>query len=106
MPVIIRGERDDSVEQVAEALRGYESEHPSARIELYRYSPVSIRVRVLDSDFVGIDRTERHDILWESLEGLDESIQSQVSLLLALTPEEAPRSFASVEFDDPVPSRL
>jgi hypothetical protein len=63
-------------------------------------------VRILDPDFKGMDKAERHDAIWDRFNDLDEEIQSDVSLLLLLTPEEARTSFANMEFDHPVSSRL
>lgn len=37
---------------------------------------------------------------------LSEDQQSEISLLLLLTPEEAEISFANDEFDNPIPSQL
>ena len=106
MPVSIRGKSDRAVEQVADALAGYAREHAGARVEVYRQNSVSIRIRVVDRDFSNVGRADRHEILWRLLESLPEAVQSQVSLLLALTPKEAKTSFANAEFDNPIPSSL
>jgi len=102
----IRGQGDPELQQVVDALAGYESRHPRADIEAYRQSNVSIRLRVIDPDFAGVSRADRHDLLWDQFESLPEEIQSQISVLLPLTPEEARVSFANQEFDNPIPSRL
>jgi stress-induced morphogen len=75
-------------------------------IEVYRQNSVSLRVRIVDPDFAGVSRADRHEIVWRYLEKLPESVQSQVSLLLALTPDETKVSFANYEFDHPIPSSL
>jgi len=67
---------------------------------------VTIYIRVIDPDFAAVNRGDRHEILWQFLEPLADDDQSQVSLLLALTPEETKNSFASLEFDHPVPPIL
>jgi stress-induced morphogen len=106
MSIHIRGNGDSSLDQVIGALKKYECAHPHAQIDAYRYSSVSIRVRVVDPDFAGIPRGERHEIIWRLLEELPEETQSQMSLLILLTPQETEKSFANVEFDNPVPSTL
>lgn len=107
MPLKVRTKRPDKVlKQVIEALREYASQHANAQIDVYRYSDVSIRVRVVDRDFSGRSRAEREDDLWAIIEKLPEEVVSEISLLLLLTPDEAKKSFANMEFDNPVPSRL
>jgi hypothetical protein len=83
-----------------------EDQHPRAQIEAYRQNSVSIRVRIIDPDFAGISRAERHEIVWRFLETLSDDVQSQMSLLILLTPEELPTSIANLEFDNPIPSSL
>jgi hypothetical protein len=104
MPITLRGASDDSIDQVLRGLGGYEAQHPNAQIEVYRRSSVSIRVRIVDPDFAGISRSDRHEIVWRFLEPLPEDVQSQVSLLILLTPEETATSLANFEFEHPVPS--
>ncbi len=106
MPISVRGPRDDAIDQVVRALGTYAEQHPGARIETYRQNSVSIRVRIIDPDFAGISRADRHELIWSFLEALPEDVQSQVSLLLPLTPDETATSFASFEFDHPIPSGL
>lgn len=106
MPVTIRGQSDSDVGQVADALEAYSRQHPDARIEVYRYSSVSIRMRIIDPDLEGTSRSDRHEIIWRFLENLPEMVQSQVSLLLAFTPDETSSSFANMEFENPVPLTL
>ncbi len=106
MSVSLRGKNDNSIGQVLQALGKYGAQHPDAQIEAYRQNSVSIRVRIVDPDFAGIGRAERHEIIWRLLEGLPEEVQSQISLLLPLTPEETKLSFANFEFDNPIPSSL
>ncbi len=53
-----------------------------------------------------MDKAERHDLIWKILESLPESMLSQISILLLLTPEEVKGSFANMDFEDPIPSRL
>jgi stress-induced morphogen len=106
MTISIRGQKDDAIDQVAGALASYQHQHPDAQIEVYRQNSVSVRVRIVDRDFSKVGRADRHEIIWRFLEELPEEVQSQVSLLLALTPDETQKSFANFEFDHPVPSSL
>jgi len=106
MPIAIRGTSDSSIEQVARALSRYELLHREAQIEVYRQNSESIRVRIIDPDFAETSRADRHEIVWRFFEDLPERVQSQVSLLIALTPEETDSSLANFEFDNPIPSGL
>jgi hypothetical protein len=98
--------RDRATSQVIRALGEYGKRHPSARVDVYRRNVASIRARIIDPDFEGIGRAERHEAIWSYLEALPEDLQSQVGLLVLLTPEEAKTSVASFEFDNPTPSKL
>jgi hypothetical protein len=97
---------DPYLKQIVRALGQYNEAHPKALIEAYRQNSVSVRLRVIDSDFKGMSRTQREEEVWAALEQLPEDVAAEISLLLLLTPEEAKRSFASIEFDDPIPSKL
>ena len=81
------------------AFQKYQHEHPDALIQIHRQNSVTIYIRVIDSDFAHANRADRHELLWQFVEGLPEEDQSQISLLLALTPEEAKKSFANLEFE-------
>ena len=85
---------------------GYKSVHPAAQVDSYRYNSASIRIRIIDPDFQGMGRAVRDDQIWEILGKLSEDVQSQVTLVLLLTPEETKTSFANMDFDNPIPSRL
>ncbi|HEX5442635.1 MAG TPA: hypothetical protein VFW87_02345 [Pirellulales bacterium] len=102
----IRGSRDECVEAIASALEQYGRGHPAAEIELYRRNSAAIHARIIDPDFAGISRADRHEIVWKFLEPLPDDVQSHMSVLLLLTPAEKEKSFANLEFDNPVPSRL
>ena len=86
------------------ALRTYEQDHPQSQIELYRQNPVSVRVRIVDVDFAGLEKAERHQTVWAYFDCLSEEEQSDISMLVLLTPKETARSMANLEFEDPVPS--
>jgi len=87
-----------------DALADYEAHHPNARIEAYRQNAASVRVRILDPEFQQLDRLAREDAVWKILERLPQSIQTQITVLLLLTPREAELSFVNFEFDNPIPS--
>ncbi len=106
MSLKVRGKKDDYLKKVMQALSAYEVHHPSAQIEAYRQNSVSIRIRIVDPDFTRLSRSDRHDAIWQILEQLPEDVQSHISTLLLLTPKEAPKSFANVDFDNPIPSKL
>jgi hypothetical protein len=84
----------------------YRSAHPEAVIDSYRQNSASIRIRILDPAFRAMDRVSRDDRIWEILGKLPEDIQSQITVVLLLTPEEAKTSFANMDFENPIPSRL
>lgn len=92
--------------EITQALEGYQQSHPEAVIKSYRQNSVSIHVRIIDPGLRGMDKAERHDLIWKILESLPESMLSQISILLLLTPEEVKGSFANMDFEDPIPSRL
>src|SRR5215475_8886123 len=94
------------VQQILDLFTAYERTHPQAQIEGRRHNPVSIRLRIIDPDFQGMDRIEREPAIWKLLSKLPEEVFVNITMLLLLTPEEAGKSFASQEFDHPIPSRL
>lgn len=103
---IPRGGADPIIEQIIDALRAYEADHRRAQIDLYRQNPVSVRVRIVDPDFEGQGKPQRSQLAWKYLQQLPEDVQSDISTVLLLTPDETENSFANFEFEDPIPSRL
>ena len=101
-----RATPDRQVRHVLDSLAEYERAHPHAQIEGRRHSPVSIRLRIIDPDFQGLDRLEREPEIWKLLHRLPEEVLVNITMLLQLTPEEAEHSLASQEFDHPIPSRV
>ena len=98
---------DRSVERILKTLvETYGAQHPSARIEAYRYNSASIRIRITDPDFKGRNRVEREGAVWPIIEGLPEDDREQIMVLLLITPKEKKTSLMSLEFDKPTPSRL
>jgi hypothetical protein len=103
---IPRGKSDETIERIIEALRAFEADHPDAQIDIYRQNSVSVRVRVICASFAGETKVERSKKVWQYLNSLPDDVQSDLSTLILLTPEETKVSFANFEFDDPVPSNL
>jgi stress-induced morphogen len=107
MTIKLRAKRPDQVlRQIRDALEKYDEAHPQAEIEAYRQNSVSVRIRILNPEFAGKSRAQREEEVWAVLNELPEEAVAEISLLLLLTPEEAARSFANSEFDDPIPSKL
>jgi hypothetical protein len=101
MAITIRGSSDDTLLSIKTALQDYDEQHPDARIELYRQNSISVRIRVIDPAFVRMEKSDRHEKVWGHLEKLPEEVQSDISMVVLLTPEEAKMSLANLEFDDP-----
>jgi hypothetical protein len=104
--ILVRGKSDAVVEQIREALTAYVKPHPNCQIVIYRQNAMSVRVRVIDPDFAGIDWADRHDLVWSLFANLPDEVVSHISVLLLLTPDETQTTFANMEFDAPTPSRL
>jgi len=103
---ILRGTTDVVIDQITTALEAYAADHPPARIDVYRQNSVSVRVRIIDPGFAGKGRPARSDLVWKYFDCLDDEVQSDISTVLLLTPDESKQSFANFEFEDPVPSKL
>ena len=97
---------DRRVAQVRDVLAKYRQAHPNAKIDVYRQNVVSIRIRIIGPAFEGIDRVDREGEVWAILEKLPEDVRADITFLLLLTPEETSQSFANMEFENPIPSRL
>jgi stress-induced morphogen len=107
MTIKLRTRRPDQIlKQIINTLEEYEESHPNAEIETYRQNSVSVRARIIDPDFNGKSRAQREEELWPLLNKLPDEVTAEISLLLLLTPKEAKKSFASCEFDSPLPSKL
>lgn len=107
MEIKLRTKRPDRVlKDIVKALEKFASRHPNAEIEAYRQNSASVRIRVINPEFNGLTRAVREEELWDSLNELPDETVAEISLLLLLTPAEAQKSFASLEFDDPIPSEI
>jgi len=103
---VSRGISDKIIDRIIEALRAYEADHPNAQIDLYRLNSVSVRVRIIDPDLAGRSKIDRSKEAWSYLNSLPDDIQSDLSSLILLAPEETQKSFANLEFEDPISSHL
>jgi stress-induced morphogen len=103
---IVRGKSDKIIEGFIRALQAYEDDHPDAQVDIYRQNSVSVRVRIIDPHFNGTTKVERSKAVWQYLDALPDEVQSDLSTLILLTPEETKMSLANFEFDDPIPSHL
>lgn len=83
------------------------------RVDAYRYNSASLRVRIVDERFEGVDREGRDAMVETYIDSLPSSTQSDIVNLVLVTPTElsAPsgtfRGFMlNTEFDNPSPSML
>ena len=82
----------------------YLPEHPEARVELYRYNPGSIRIRIIDQCFAGIPITQRTRGVWKMLsDHLTDDEFGEIHQLLLFAPGEEQKSIANMEFENPTP---
>ena len=103
---IARGTSDETLDKIIVALRTYERDHPLAQIDVYRQSPVSVRLRIIDPDFAKQPKSQRHQRAWHYLDELSDDVQGDISTLVLIAPQEATTSFANMDFEDPVPSEM
>ena len=97
---------DAQVQQIRDVLSQYERGHPSAQIDVRRQNSVSIRIRIIDPEFSGLDRVDREPAVWSVLKALPDEVFTNITMLLLLSPDETEGSLANQEFEDPIPSRL
>jgi hypothetical protein len=97
---------DVDVQSVLDVLEAYKADHPKAKIGAYRRNNVSIRIRIIDPGFAGMDLVERDNLAWQYIERLSDDVQSQITMLVLVTPAETKTSFANMEYEDPSPSLL
>lgn len=84
----------------------FKASHPQSEIQVKRQNSVSIRIRIIDPSFAGMDLVDRDREIWRMLETLPARVQSQITMVLLLTPDEAADSFANLEFNLPIASKL
>jgi hypothetical protein len=98
------GKSDAVVRNILDVLGKYEEEHAKAKIDVYRQNDVAVRIRIIDPDFSGKDLGERDAMVWTFLDELPDEAISEITLLLLFTPKETKKSFANMEFENPVPT--
>jgi stress-induced morphogen len=89
--------------------RVIDAEFPDSPKELpraYRYSPVSIRVRIVDPRFKGKNRSEREKMVLPLIRSLPDETQEDLTILLLLAPDELEDSLMNREYEQPSPSLL
>jgi len=69
----------------------------------YRYNSASIRVRVVDDSFTGLDLLDRQEKVRPLLRKLPRGTRSDITILLLLTLEEVEDSWGNREFENPSP---
>jgi hypothetical protein len=105
LPINIpRGASDEAIEHIVAVMREYEADHPKPQIDVDRQSRFSIRIRIIDAEFARKGKPDRSDHVWRYLERAPEDVQSDISTVLLLTPDETSTSFANMELEDPVPA--
>jgi hypothetical protein len=72
----------------------------------YRYNPASIRIRIIDKRFRGLNKVEREELVLPFLDTLPEEILQDVMILLLLAPSETAKSLMNLEFENPTPPQL
>ena len=98
--------RTKETEMIEKALR---TKLPNT--DAYRFNSASIRVRIIDDSFEGKTESERDAMVDPILDQLPEDTQSDIMLVLTMTPKEAKSrlsrySLLNLEFENPLPSRL
>jgi len=78
---------------------------PHAKVDAYRYSPVSIRLRVIDSRFRKMKGFDRIDVVSDVLESLPKVTRSHIMDIVPITPDEHRDKVWSLDydFDHPLP---
>jgi hypothetical protein len=101
--------RTDETRMVEQELRaaGFD------QVDVYRYNPASIRVRVIDRRFEGRSREKRDAMVEKHLNKLPEETRQDILTLFTFAPSEltqTPKTFRefmlNTEFEDPSPSML
>jgi stress-induced morphogen len=98
---------DSASQKIEKVLQEYEQSHKKAKPEVKWQNSVSRRIRIIDPDFAHQSLVEREEMVWPFLERLPKEVQSYITMLLLLTPDEVKEgSLMNLEFEHPIPSRL
>lgn len=104
---MVKKRADAATERIKKLLiEKYLSAHPDAAIDVYRYNPVSIRIRIIDPAFEGKSIPQRERAVWAVLKQLPDEVQADISVCLLLTPQEQASSLMNLEFEQPSHSRF
>jgi hypothetical protein len=96
---------DKGTRRVADLLAAkYKVNHPKCDVVVYRYNPVSIRIRIVDPDFRGKSIVERENDVWPILDTLPGDVRDDISVCLLIAPGEQKNSIMNLEFEEPLPS--
>lgn len=108
MPWIAKKQQDKTTARLYAALKQAFPEVPDDPEQVvYRYNPVSIRVRVVSPKFRGKSDSEREAMVNAAIESLPPEATEDITMLFMLTPQEAKRpTLLQLEFDDPKDSYL
>lgn len=100
--------QDETTAQIFAALKTAFPDLPDDPNQVvYRYNPVSVRVRVISPRFTGKSMAEREEMVNEALDSVPGEITEDITLQLMLTPREAKRPDGMFrEFDDPTDTYL
>jgi stress-induced morphogen len=97
---------DEVIQEILRFLEAYERDHPGSRGTAYRQNSASVRIRIIDPRFEGMDRVDRDIEVRKGLDQLSDEAHFQITILLLLTEDELSGSLANMDFEDPIPSRL
>jgi hypothetical protein len=103
MPRTANEKHDSEVEQIQNALA---ARFGADAVTVRRYNPAAIRVRVIDARFGGKSIPQREKIALPVIRRLPDSIQSDITVLLLLAPDEQADSLMNLEFERPTRTRL
>lgn len=82
------------------------------QVDAYRYNSASLRIRIIDSKFEGLDAEDRDAMVEKELDKLPENTQGDIVFLLTLAPtdlesdEALGRRMLNHEFEHPSRSEL
>jgi stress-induced morphogen len=71
----------------------------------YRYNPASIRIRIIDKQFAGLNDPKRLRLVRPLLQTLPEKTQADIVFLVLLTPDEAKDSWMDAKYMKPLTAR-
>ncbi len=101
MPSKSRDQRDTTLRRIEAVLKKYRADHPQAKTEAKRQNSASVRVRVINPEFSGTSKFDRHDAMQKYLDALSLEEFNEISMLLLLAPEEVKHSISNLEFEQP-----